>query len=60
MTLAKAIEILTLEQRDPGSQNPADFKDAIVIGLDAIKRIQWNRNHPYYQAHKALPHEDSK
>ena len=59
MKIAKAIEILLQETERQGSTDYQDFKDATLLGIEAMKRIQFIRQYPANKLWKPLPSETS-
>ena len=57
MTLEKAIEILEYKLQFLNYPDLADFKDAMQLGMEALKRIKAQRNSMEKGEKKLLPGE---
>lgn len=57
ITIPKAIEILTGVQYPPDDPNTPDAKDAVKLGIEALKVIRWNRTHKHPSNALLLPGE---
>lgn len=57
MNLAKAIEILDLNVSYPGAKIPPDVKDALQLGIEALKEIEEARLMSNKLPHTLLPGE---
>ncbi len=57
MKVSKAIEILELNVPKGKSEMPADIKDALTLGIEALKRHQNKDYITYNGMHESLPGE---
>ena len=57
MNIPKAIEILTILHRDLDINWMDDYKDAIQLGIEALKRTKSNREVYWGAAYVPLPGE---
>lgn len=57
MELEKAIEILTEELKEPSTCNYQDTLEATKLGIEALKRCQYQSQNPMYWPVNPLPGE---
>ena len=57
MKLEKAIEILTTYMKGSNEAEPVDFDDALMLGVEALKRIRDGRTKSYDYFGHLLPGE---
>jgi len=57
MTPKKAIEILGMAIPDPDSVSALDMIDAMQLGIEALKRLVWERRYGTLPSSKLLPGE---
>lgn len=57
MKLDKAKEILNLNLKEAGHKMPADCRDAVMLGIEAINRVQQYRLYPEFRNSALLPGE---
>jgi len=57
MKLKKAIEILTINNDHNPNFTDADRRDALKLGIEAMKRLRTYRERKYYYARTLLPGE---
>jgi len=60
MKLEKAIEILEDLLGESPQFSPDDRRDAVKLGIEALKVVQWNRTHKYSSNALLLCHETEK
>jgi len=58
MTADKAIEYLDIVLKAHPRLTPGDFGQAIKLGQEALKRIQYARQHRFTETISPLPGED--
>ena len=59
MKLDKAIEVLSLAAYGHALTTGPEFYDALKVGLEAVKRIMYDRSHTL-QAYQLLPGETTE
>lgn len=57
MNLPKAIEILSIERKTAELQTDPDFYNALKLGIEALKRELYNRQHQPFLIFGKLPRE---
>ena len=60
MKLEKAIEMLSLTNTFKSTPDNQDLKDAITLGIEALKRVKEARKKVYFTTRSPLPGEDMK
>lgn len=57
MTLLKAAEILDLNVKEADKKMPPDVKEAISLGAQSLRRIDYHRKRGHFFAQQLLPTE---
>jgi hypothetical protein len=57
ITLLKAAEILGLNVKEAGPKMPADCKEAVTLGAEALQRLDYHRKAGHIFAQQLLPSE---
>jgi len=57
MNIDKAIEVLTLENKHPWNNDNSDLRNAVKLGIEALKRIEHLRPNYAYANATRLPGE---
>lgn len=59
ITLLKAAEILDLNAKKAGEKMPPDCLDAVILGKEALERLDYHRKAGHFFAQQLLPSEIS-
>lgn len=60
MKLEKAIEVLTAENKRPWNHSGSDLREAVKLGIEALKRCQLKEPYASFNLGRPLPGETTK
>lgn len=60
MNIDKAIKILSRYMQGKDDAHPLDFDDAVLLGIEALKRVKWHKEQHQPGYYELLPGETDK